>query len=37
MKQLEMPFPRHWIYYVALKVVVLVIGAAITLYVFGLL
>ena len=37
MKQPETPFPRHWIYYIALKIVVLVIAAAIALYVFGVL
>lgn len=37
MKQPETPFPRHWIYYIALKVVILVIGVAIALYVFGVL
>jgi hypothetical protein len=37
MKQPETPFPRHWIYYIALKLVILVIAAAIALYVFGVL
>jgi hypothetical protein len=37
MKQPETPFPRHWIYYIALKLVVLVIGVAIALYVLGVL
>ena len=37
MKQPETPFPRHWIYYIALKIVILVIAAAIALYVFGVL
>jgi hypothetical protein len=37
MKQPETPFPRHWIYYIALKLVILTIGAAIALYVFGVL
>jgi hypothetical protein len=37
MKQPETPFPRHWFYYIALKLVILVIGAAIALYVFGIL
>ena len=36
MKQPETPFPRHWIYYIALKLVILVIAAAIALYVFGI-
>jgi hypothetical protein len=37
MKPPETPFPRHWIYYIALKLVILVIAAAIALYVFGVL
>ena len=37
MKPPETPFPRHWIYYIALKVVILVIAAAIALYVYGVL
>ena len=37
MKQPETPFPRHWKYYIALKVVILVIAAAIAFYVFGVL
>ncbi len=37
MRPPETPFPRHWIYYIALKLVILVIAAAIALYVFGLL
>ena len=37
MKPPETPFPRHWIYYIALKLVILIIAAAIALYVFGVL
>jgi hypothetical protein len=37
MKPPETPFPRHWMYYIALKLVILVIAAAIALYVFGVL
>jgi hypothetical protein len=37
MKQPETPFPRHWMYYIALKLVILVIAAAIALYLFGVL
>jgi hypothetical protein len=37
MKQPETPFPRHWIYYIALKIVILVVAGAIALYVFGIL
>jgi hypothetical protein len=37
MRPPETPFPRHWVYYIALKLVILVIAAAIALYVFGIL
>ena len=37
MKPPETPFPRHWMYYIALKAVILVIAAPIALYVFGVL
>jgi hypothetical protein len=37
MKQPETPFPRHWFYYIALKLAILVIALAIALYVFGIL
>jgi hypothetical protein len=37
MKQPETPFPRHWMYYIALKLVILMIAAAIALYLFGVL
>ena len=37
MKPPETPFPRHWMYYIALKIVILVIAAALALYVFGIL
>ena len=37
MRPPETPFPRHWAYYIALKIVILVIATAIALYVFGLL
>ena len=37
MRPPETPFPRHWIYYIALKLVILIIAAAIALYVFGVL
>ena len=33
----DTPFPRHRYYYVALKFVVLALGIAIAVYVFGLL
>ena len=37
MRPPETPFPRHWMYYIALKIVILVIAAAIALYVLGVL
>jgi hypothetical protein len=30
MTQPETPFPRHWLYYIALKVVVIAIAVAVT-------
>ena len=35
MKQPETPFPRHWKYYIALKIMLLVIAVAIAFYIFG--
>jgi hypothetical protein len=37
MKQPETPFPRHWMYYIALKLVILALGVIVALYVFGVL
>lgn len=37
MKRPDTPFPRHWLYYLALKIVVIVAALALALYVFGLL
>jgi len=37
MERPETPFPRHWLYYIALKLVVLVAAVLLALYVFGLL
>jgi hypothetical protein len=37
MKPPETPFPRHWKYYIALKIVILAVAAAIAFYVFGAL
>ncbi len=33
----DTPFPRHWLYYIALKIVVIVAAVALALYVYGLL
>jgi hypothetical protein len=32
----DTPFPRHWLYYIALKAAVIVIAVAIVLKLFGL-
>jgi hypothetical protein len=37
MKRPDTPFPRHWAYYIALKLAVLIAGAAVAAYIFGLL
>jgi len=37
MKRPDTPFPRHWLYYIVLKLVVLAAAVALALYVFGLL
>jgi hypothetical protein len=33
----ETPFPRHWLYYIVLKLIVLVAAVLLALYIFGLL
>ena len=35
MKPPETPFPRHWAYYIAVKIVLLMVAAGVALYVFG--
>ena len=35
MKRPDTPFPRHWIYYIVIKIAVIAIGAAIALRYFG--
>ena len=37
MKRPETPFPRHWLYYIALKLIVIAAAVALALYVYGLL
>lgn len=37
MKPPETPFPRHWAYYIAVKIVLLIVAAGVALYVFGAL
>jgi len=33
----DTPFPRHWLYYIALKLIVIAAAVALALYVYGLL
>ncbi|MBV6486982.1 MAG: hypothetical protein GHHEDOFH_00920 [Pseudorhodoplanes sp.] len=35
MQRPETPFPRHWLYYIALKLVVIAAAAAIVLKLYG--
>ena len=35
MTQPETPFPRHWLYYIVIKVVVIAIAIAVTLKILG--
>ena len=37
MKRLDTPFPRHWLYYIALKFVVLAAAILLALYYFGVI
>jgi hypothetical protein len=37
MKKPDTPFPRHWLYYIVLKFVVIAAAIALAVYVFGLL
>ena len=36
MKRPDTPFPRHWLYYIALKIVLIVAAVAIALKLYGL-
>jgi hypothetical protein len=36
MSRPDTPFPRHWIYYIALKIVILVAAVALATKYFGL-
>jgi len=31
----ETPYPRHWLYYLALKLALLALGVALAVYIFG--
>jgi len=33
----DTPFPRHWLYYIALKLAIIVAAVLLAFYVFGLL
>ena len=35
MKRPDTPFPRHWIYYIVLKLAILAVATALTLKYFG--
>jgi hypothetical protein len=35
MTKVDTPFPRHWLYYVILKVAVLAVAVILALYLFG--
>jgi len=35
MKPFDTPFPRHWLYYIAVKLVVIIVAAALALRYFG--
>ena len=35
MKRVDTPFPRHWIYYIALKIVVIAVAVALALKWYG--
>ncbi len=35
MKKLDTPFPRHWLYYIALKIVIIAIAVALVLKYYG--
>ena len=37
MKKPDTPFPRHWLYYIVLKFVVLAAAILLALYVFGVI
>ena len=37
MRPPDTPFPRHWLYYIAIKLVVIALAVLLALYYFGLL
>ena len=36
MKRPDTPFPRHWLYYIALKLVLLAVAVGVVLKIYGL-
>ncbi len=36
MKQPDTPFPKHWLYYIILKFVVIALAIVLVLYLYGL-
>jgi hypothetical protein len=36
MKRPDTPFPRHWLYYIALKILLLVAAVALVLKLYGM-
>jgi hypothetical protein len=36
MRRPDTPFPRHWLYYIALKIVLIVAAVALALKLYGL-
>jgi hypothetical protein len=37
MKRPDTPFPRHWLYYISLKLAILAAAVVLALYYFGVL
>jgi hypothetical protein len=37
MEKPDTPFPRHWAYYIALKILVIALGVGLAVYIFGFL
>ncbi len=37
MKRPDTPFPRHWLYYIVLKVALIAAAVVLALYVYGLI
>jgi hypothetical protein len=37
MEKPDTPFPRHWLYYIVLKIAVIAVAVGLALYLFGFL